>query len=305
MFDFFVGMEFEYPLVLLIILLFVICSIFCKARKSAYYIPHLHIYEKVKLGSNITQEILKWFAIVFTIVALASPIRELQTIHSKSDGIDIVMSLDTSGSMRQIGFDRSNVEKNRWHVVSEIVDDFIAKRTNDNISLVVFGSAVMTASPLSFDKRALSQILSHLDIGVAGDKTALVDSVASSVNMLKESKAKSKVLILLTDGEDTASQIPLKVVQDMAKKYEVKIYTIGIGRFNGFILDALADATGGKSFSASSKDDLAEIYKTIDELEKTEIDQNKIIQKEYYFFYPLFVGIMSLIGFVFLRNRRV
>ena len=304
MFDFLVGIEFEYPLVLIVILLFVICSIFCKARKSAYYIPHLHIYEKVKLGSNITQETLKWLAIVCTIVALASPVRELQTIHSKSDGIDIVMSLDTSGSMRQIGFDRSNVEKNRWNVVSEIVDDFIAKRINDNISLVVFGSAVMTASPLSFDKRALSQILSHLDIGVAGDKTALVDSVASSVNMLKESKAKSKVLILLTDGEDTASQIPLKVVQDMAKKYEVKIYTIGIGRFNGFLLDSLADATGGKSFSARSKDDLEEIYKTIDELEKTQIDQNKIIQKEYYFFYPLFVGIMSLIGFVFLRNRR-
>ena len=304
MFDFLVGIEFEYPFVLIIIALFLICSIFCKARKSSYFIPHLNIYEKVKLRSNVFQELLKWLAIVFSIVALASPIRELQTIHSKSDGIDIVMSLDTSGSMRQIGFDRTNVEKNRWHVVSEIVDDFIAKRINDNISLVVFGSAVMTASPLSFDKKALSQILSHLDIGVAGDKTALIDSVASGVDMLKESKAKSKVLILLTDGEDTASQIPIKIVQDMAKKYEVKIYTIGIGRFNGFILDSLADSSGGKSFSASSKDDLAEIYKTIDELEKTEIDQNKIVQKKYYFFYPLFIAIMSLIGFVFLRNRR-
>ncbi len=301
----FSGIEFEYPYVLGIIILFILCSIFCKARKASFYIPHLHIYEKVKLGSNIFQELLKWSAISFALIALASPIKELQTIHSKSDGIDIVMSLDTSGSMRQIGFDRDNVEKNRWHVVSDIVDDFIKQRTNDNISLIVFGTSVMTASPLSFDKRALSQILSHLDIGVAGDKTALIDSVASGVDMLKESKAKSKVLILLTDGEDTASQIPLKIVQDMAKKYEVKIYTIGIGRFNRFLLDSLADSSGGKSFSANSKDDLEEIYKTIDELEKTKIDQNKIVQKEYYFFYPLFVAIMSLIGFVFLRNRRV
>lgn len=299
-----VGLEFEYPYILGLILLFILCAMFCKARSSAYYIPHLHIYEKAKLRSTLLQDIFKWLAIIFSIIALASPIKELQTIHSKTDGIDIVMSLDTSGSMRQIGFDRSNVDKNRWDAVQEIVGDFVNKRTNDNISLVVFGTAVMTASPLSYDKKALSQILSHLDIGVAGDKTALIDSVASGVDMLKNSKAKSKVLILLTDGEDTASQIPIKVVQDLAVKYKIKIYAIGIGRFNGFILDSLADATGGKSFSANSKDDLDKIYKTIDSLEKTQIEQNKIVQKKYYFFYPLFIAIMSLILFVFLKNRR-
>lgn len=304
MFDFLVGIEFEYPYILALILLFIFCARFCKARQSAYYIPHLYIYEKVKIRSSLLQDILKWSAIICAIIALSSPIKELQTIHTKTDGIDIVMSLDTSGSMRQVGFDSEDMRKNRWIVVQEIVSDFIKKRNNDNISLIVFGTAVMTASPLSYDKRALEQILSHLDIGVAGDKTALIDSVASGVNMLKESKAKSKIMILLTDGEDTASQIPLKVVQDLAKKYKIKIYTIGIGRFNGFILDNLANETGGKSFNANSKNDLEKIYDVINSLEKTKIDQNKIVQKEYYFFYPLFVAIMSLIGFVFLRNKR-
>jgi len=296
--------NFEYPYILALVLPFIICSKFCKAKSPSYYMPHLHIYEKSAVSSNRLIFILKWLVIVSSIIALASPIKELQTINKKSDGIDIVLSLDTSGSMRQIGFNKENVEQNRWQAVSQIVKEFIDKRVNDNIALVVFGTAVMTASPLSYDKRAQQQIIEHLDIGVAGDQTALIDSIAGSINILKNSKAKSKIVIVLTDGEDTASQIPLQVVEKLAKKYGIKIYTIGIGEYNRLVLNKIAKASNGKSFKATSKNDLKDIYDTINMLEKSEIKQNKIVLKEYYFFYPLFLAVMSLILFVFFKNKR-
>ncbi|MEA1913747.1 MAG: VWA domain-containing protein [Campylobacterota bacterium] len=295
---------FEYPYVLALILPFIICAKYCKAKSPSYYMPHLHIYAQTQPLNNHISNIAKWLIIICALVALASPVKHLQTIHKKSDGIDIVLALDTSGSMRHIGFDRSNVEKNRWQVVKEIVQDFIPKRVNDNIAIMVFGTAVMTASPLSYDKKAQATILSHLDIGVAGDKTALLDSIASSVNILKDSKAKSRIIILLTDGEDTASKIPYQVVIKLALKHNIKIYTIGIGQINQNLLHKISEQTKGSFFLANSKEDLKDIYNQIDALETSRLDQNKIVLKEYYFFYPLFLAVMFLILFIYLKNKR-
>ncbi len=295
---------FEYPYVLLLIIIFIICAKYCKAKASAYYMPHLNIYNQTRTINNQLITIIQWLLIIFSLIALASPVKHLQTIHQKSDGIDIVLALDTSGSMRHIGFDKDDLEKNRWQVVQEIVKDFIPKRVNDNIALVVFGTAVMTASPLSYDKQAQQEILSHLDIGVAGDKTALLDSIVASVNILKKSKAKSKIIILLTDGEDTASKIPYQVAIKLALKYNIKIYTIAIGRVNQNLLHKIATSTKGSFFNANSKDDLKQIYNQIDKLEKSSLDKNKIVIKEYYFFYPLFLAIMFLVLFIYLKNKK-
>lgn len=303
MFSFY-GITFEYPYLLALILPFIICAKFCKAKSPSYYIPHLNIFEQSSSEISVLISFLKWATIISAIVAVASPIKELQTINKKSDGIDIVLSLDTSGSMRQIGFNRKNIEQNRWQAVKDIVSDFIPKRVNDNIGLIVFGSAVMTASPLSFDKKAQKRILEHLDIGIVGDKTALIDSMAGSINILKNSKSKSKIVIVLTDGEDTASKVPLSVIIKLAKKYNIKLYTIGIGEHNSFMLNKISKESGGRSFKAHSKDNLKEIYETIDSLERSKIDQNKIVLKDYYFFYPLFISLMSLILFVYIKNRR-
>lgn len=307
MFDFFnefLTIKFEYPYIFLVLFVFIFCSIYCKAKVESYYMPHLEIFSTTKgLNSNLVST-LKWLGIVCAIIALASPIKELNVINNKKDGIDMVLSLDTSGSMKEQGFNPTNPNQNRWEVVQNIVSDFIQKRVNDNIGIVVFGTSVMTASPLSYDKKAQTKIIENLDIAIVGEKTALINSIATSINILKQKETKSKIIIAITDGDDTASNIPLSIVIKMAQKYKIKIYTIAIGRSNTYVLKQLSNSSGGQTFIAYNKDDLQNIYTTIDNLEKSKIEQNKIVLKEYYFFYPLMVSFLSLIFFVYFKNKK-
>ncbi|HFU74366.1 MAG TPA: VWA domain-containing protein, partial [Helicobacteraceae bacterium] len=196
----------------------------------------------------------------------------------------------------------------RFRVVQHIVQDFIKERVNDNLGIVVFGKYSFIASPLTYDQDILSQVLNQLHIGMAGQYTALYEALAQSVNLLKNSKASTKIAILLTDGHNTpGGKIPLDVALDLAKQEKVRVYTIGIGgptEYNGALLDHIAQETGGKAFGAQTANQLQRIYKEIDRLEKSEIEAQSYTYKVYYFFYPLFVGLIALIGFVYLRNRK-
>jgi len=299
----FSNISFEYPYLLLLVIPFILCAFFCIAKTPSYLIPHLHIFQKSNQKSSLLINILKWFTICFAIISLASPIRVLDTQLIKNDGINIILDLDASGSMKYRDLDENDDTKNRFDVVKEIVKDFISKRKADNIGLMVFGESVMMASPLSFDKQAQEQIVDYLEVEMAGSKTAMIDSLASSINILKDKKAKSNVIILLSDGEDTASKIPLKVVIRLIEKYNIKVYTIGIGNANQIALDQIAKASKAKSYTAYSKDDLELIYNDINSLEKSKIEQNKIVLKEYLFFYSLFIAVLSLIFLIFLRNK--
>ena len=300
MFD---NLTLEYPWVLIVLLVFIVCNIFCKAKSTTYYMPHLNIYNKASATNSSISLILKWLGISLAIIALSSPIKIQNITHTKTNGIDIILCLDTSGSMKQIGFNSQNLEQNRWEVVRDIVKDFISKRKTDNIGIVVFGSSVMTASPLTYDKKAQMNIIDSLDIGIVGKNTALIDSVATSINILSKRKTKSKIIIVLTDGVDTASTIPYQVVQKMAQKYKVKIYSIGIGESNRLLLNKIAKSSNGKAFIANNKDMLNKIYKHINKLEKSKIKQNKLILKEYYYFYPLFISFLCFVFLIFLRNK--
>lgn len=292
----------EFPYLLLLVFVFILSEYLFKEKTSTFYFPHLNILKKVSYN-HILLNILKYSSIVLLLLALSSPIKKLDTKIIKNDGIDIVLDLDTSGSMRAVGFNRNNLEENRWLAVSNIVKDFIKQRVNDNIALVVFGSSVMTASPISFDKEAQIEILSYLDIAIVGEQTAMIDSLASSIKILKDSKNKSKIIVLLTDGEDTASQIPLSVVIKLAKKYSIKIYTISIGNRKIRVLNEISSQTNGKSYRAINSESLKNIYKDINLLEKSKINKNKITLKEYYFFYPLLLSIILLITYIYLKNR--
>jgi len=297
------NISFEFPYFLLLLIPFIICAYFCKAKTPSYLIPHLHIFQKSNQKSSLLINILKWFVICFSIIALSSPIKVLDTQLIKNDGINIILDLDASGSMKYRDLDENDDTKNRFDVVKEIVKDFISKRKADNIGLMVFGDSVMMASPLSFDKQAQAQIVDYLEVEMVGSKTAMVDSLASSINILKDKEAKSNVVILLSDGEDTASKIPLKVVIRLIKKYNIKVYTIGIGQANKLALNQIAKASNAKSYTAYSKDDLELIYEDINNLEKSKVDHNKIVLKEYLFFYPLFIAVLSLIFLIYLRNK--
>jgi len=297
------NIDLEYPIFLLLVIPFILCEFLCKEKNASYYMPHLNIFAQSKKTSAIFSIFLKWLLIISTIIALSSPYEKLQTINIKKDGLDIVLNLDTSESMSQYGFNKDEPSQNRWQVVSLIVEEFIPKRVSDNIAIIVFGTSVMTASPLSFDKKAQTKIVKHLNIGVAGERTALIDSIAGSVNILKNSKAKSKIIIAITDGEDTASKIPLKVVSNLVQKYDIKIYAIGIGESNKHLLNKLATINEGKAFYANSKENLELIYEEINKLETSKIEQNKIIMKEYYYMYFLYISIFSLILYLYLKNR--
>ena len=297
------NITFEYPYALLLILLFIFCSIYCKAKSPSYYIPHLNIFQKSNQKSSLVINILKYLIISLSIISLASPVKEKDTQLIKNDGINILLNLDASGSMKYQDLDKEDRSKNRFDIVKEIVKDFISKRDTDNIGLVIFGDSVMMASPLSFDKNAQKEIIDYLEIGMAGNNTALLDSIARSVNILKEQKAKSNVIIVLSDGVDTASKIPLKVVVKLLKKYSVKAYTIGIGNSNKAVLNQISSQSNAKSYTAYSKDDLIAIYDDINKLEKSKIDQNKIVLKDYLFFYPLFFAVFFLIIFIYLKNK--
>ena len=303
LFNYFNDISFEYPYLLLLILLFIFCSIFCKAKIPTYIIPHLNIFEQNKHKSFIVLSILKHTAIILSIIALSSPYKHLNTQIIKKDGIDIVLSLDTSGSMKELGFNRDNQSENRFKVVKDIVKDFLPRRINDNVAIVVFGTSVMMATPLSFDKEAQKSIVDYLEVGIVGDKTAMIDSLATSVNILKNSNAKSKIIILLSDGEDNSSTIPLEVIIKLLKKYSVKVYSVGIGQSNKIMLNKISKETNGISYVAYSKEDLNDIYKQIDKLEKSKIDNNKITLKEFLFFYPLFFAIILLILYIYLKNK--
>ena len=298
----FSNITFEYPYFLLLIILFVICSIYCKAKTPTYLIPHLNIFQFANQKSMFVINILKYIVIIFSIIALASPIKINDTIMLKNNGINIFLNLDASGSMKEQDLD-NNYSKNRFEVVKEIVKEFMSKRVADNIGVVLFGDSVLIASPLSFDKEAQKQIIDYLDVEMAGQKTALIDSLAASINILKEQKAKSNIIILLSDGEDNASKIPLDVIIKLLNKYNIKAYTIGIGDFNQNILYKISKESNAKSYTAMSKEDLLMIYEDINKLEKSQIDQNKIILKDYLFFYPLFIAVLSLILLIYLRNK--
>jgi Ca-activated chloride channel family protein len=243
------------------------------------------------------------------IVALMSPVKDEPYELKPKEGHELALILDASESMQARGFDSANPMMSRFDVVKAIVRDFIEKRKEDNIGLVVFGAYSFIASPLTYDEHILSQIVSQLRVGMAGKYTALYEALAQGVNLLKMSHSHSKVAILLTDGYSTkgVDKIPLDVALDMAKKEGVKVYPIGIGgagEYNRKVLLKIAQETGGVAFGASDAQELQAVYKKIDALEKSEIKNETFSYLQYYYMYPLFVGLLSLMLYIYLRNKR-
>lgn len=304
MFD---GLYLEFPRILFVIFFFIACETLCKMRLPSIYFPHTAQFMKNSVSTSKLLFLLKWLGIVMLILALSSPVKDEPYELEPKDGYEIGLLIDASDSMRERGFDRLNGNLSRFDVVKVIVSDFIKDRENDNIGLVVFGEYSFIASPLTYDKNILNKIVSKLYLGIAKYKTALYDSLAQGVNLLKNSKSKDKILILLTDGKNTAGKIPFDIALDMAKKENIKVYPIGIGmpgEYSQRVLIEIAKETGGVAFEASSASQLQEVYKKIDELEKSEIKNETFTYMHYYYFYPLFLGFISLMLYIYFRNKR-
>ena len=237
--------------------------------------------------------ILKIAAIAFFIIALARPQLSLKEEKVKAEGIDIMMVMDLSSSMLSKDFDPDRLE------VSKLVaKEFVEKRIHDRIGLVVFSGESFTQCPLTTDHNILLDFLGSLEVGMLQDGTAIGMGLATAVNRLKDSDAKSKIIILLTDGVNNAGYINPNTAAEIAREYDVKVYTIAVGtmgqalspinrRSDGqymyamakveidvALLESIAEMTDGKYFRAVDRASLENIYAEIDRLEKTEIEVN-------------------------------
>ncbi len=300
-------MHLEFPYLLALLFLFILCAHYCKQRQETLLFPHMQMLGSSSAASSYLLLLLKWVGIITLLIALSSPYSEREIALDPREGHDIVLLLDASQSMRMQGFDENNLERNRFSVVQDIVDDFIQKRTNDNLGMIVFGSYAFVASPITYDRHILSKLLRQLYIGVAGEKTAIYDAIAQSLTLMQENESKSKIAILLTDGRNTAGNMPYDAAIELAQREEVKIYTIGIGRpgeFSEGTLSHIAEDTGGEYFSAYSARQLEGIYEEINRLEKSELKGEKYLHKTYYYIYFLFVSLMSLVLYLVIRSKK-
>src|SRR5579885_774924 len=228
-----------------------------------------------------------------TLAVLAVLIAKPQLVDSRSkinvEGIDIMLVMDVSGSMHVPH--HSDDDRSRLQVAKEEAIRFVDKRTNDAIGLVIFGEDSLSRCPLTADKSVIKQMIHELEIGIIPhDGTVLAKAIITAVNRLKKSTAKSKVMILLTDGSPSEKDIDPKKAIAVAKKLGIKIYTVGIGdeqpmmmrdilnrihmvaTLNKPLLTSIATETGGQYFEAKSPKDMRAIYDTIDKLEKTELE---------------------------------
>lgn len=263
--------------------------------------------------SNISRTILlliRSLLLLLLLFLILRPQFEDKKSSVTFDGIDIILDLDVSGSMDC--FDDLRDRRSRLEVAKIEAANFIKKRPADSIGLVIFGKDAVSRCPLTLDKNILLQSVADLKIGIVDpDGTALCSSIICAVNRLKDSKAKSKILVLLTDGVPARDEISPEIAIDVAKKFGIKIYSIGIGREdggfciqNGFayqrndlidmdLLTKISNQTGGAAFRAHNAKELSEIYNKIDQLEKTKVDVDLFYN--YYDAFYFFVWFLILV----------
>lgn len=261
---------------------------------------------------------VRLLALTLFITALARPQSALQTQRIYTEGVDIVLTVDVSGSMNLIDLDVQN-KRTRLQVTQEAVQAFIEGRRNDRIGMVVFATDAYLQCPLTVDYSILMNFLSELHIGMIPEtSTAIGNAIASSLNRLRETEAESKVIILITDGANNAGNFDPFTAAEMAKTLGVKIYTIGVGgtgtpyvfvdtvfggqlrpypdaeRIDEESLHRIAKTTGGRYYRAVDTERFAEIFDEIDQLEKTEIESEGFRRYEELFGYFLIPALILL-----------
>ncbi|MBT8302399.1 MAG: VWA domain-containing protein [Maribacter sp.] len=266
--------------------------------------------------------VFRLLALAAIIVAMARPqIEDISTRTKTTKGIDIVMAIDVSSSMLA-----RDLKPNRLSALKEVAADFIRQRPNDRIGLVAYAGEAFTKTPITSDKAIVLKSLREITYGQLNDGTAIGMGLATSVNRLKESKAISKIIILLTDGVNNSGFIEPQTAADLAIEYGIKSYTIGLGtngnalspiaynadgsfrygmrqvEIDEKLLQEIADVTGGKYFRATDNEKLEAIYDEINKLEKTEIEEFKYYKYEEKFRpWVLLAGALLLLEWVF-RN---
>ena len=285
---------------LLVLLLLLPCFLWCKQYSKPYYFPKLSwVSRQSPLLS--WEPWLKMGLFTLMVFALAKPFvyDELGNQHKK--GRDLILTIDASGSMAQSGFDVKDRMKTKYEITTALSKDFIAKRFDDNMGVVVFGTFAYTASPLTYDLASLSALLEMTNVAIAGESTALGDAVMQSIRTLSYGEAKNKAIILLTDGYHNAGQYSPKEAVQKAKELGIKIYTIGIGKKSDYdvsLLETIAKQSGAKSYAATSAKSLSTIYEEINTLEPSAIRSENYLNQRLLLVYPLVLVFVLLLLWV-------
>jgi Ca-activated chloride channel family protein len=310
--------EFSYPWAFGLLLLI---PIWTMVQRKKIFIslswPHYSVFSRTlswRVRGLRLLPILRALSFLALTIALARPQKYFEREEITSEGIDIVLVLDISGSMLARDF-----EPNRLEVAKQVAINFVEKRRFDRMGLVLFSGESFTQVPLTLDHNLLKQSILATEIGIIKDGTAIGMGLANAVNRLNETESPTKVVILLTDGVNNAGYINPNTAMELAKKMGVKVYTIGVGsigeapmpvsrrRDGSFVynlvkveidedlLKQIAELTGGRYFRATSEEMLTYIYSEIDSMEKTEIEVSVIQEvKEYYPPFVLF-GLLLIV----------
>lgn len=296
---------FDFSWVWLVLPPILYCLYKCKAVATPRTFPHLNFFGHVGKWRN-GEWLLKVLAILLIVGALATPVIVDYSDPRNRNGIDIVLSIDGSGSMNASGFDSENERLSRFEIVQKIASDFMMKRMEDNVGVVLFGDFAFIASPVTYEKEIIAEMIGYLSHGMAGQNTAIGEGIAMSVRALRESRAKNKVIVLLTDGEHNSGVISPKEAVKMVQHNNIKLYTIGIGKkgeFDNALLSQLARDGGGKFFTASNNKELQEVYDEIDTMERSSIKSEKHTFKEHYFPWLLSAALGTLFILAWRRKR--
>lgn len=305
----------------------VVIALYCFREKKSVSFPWIGIFikETTPNESSLLSHlpfILKVLSLIFLSLAIARPQKIDESTNIYSKGIDIILCLDISDSMRA-----EDIKPNRLYAAKKVVSNFIFARKNDRIGLVIYGSEAFLQCPLTLDHRTVQDFLSKVDFSSEiGKQTAIGLSISLAVEALRESSAESKIIILLTDGVNNVSEIAPEVATEIASKFHIKIYTIGLGipgepktkmdektNFvdeNFFVntldeepLKNIANSTGGLYFNARGEDYLQKVYQTIDTLEKTDFHGNHFLSWKEYFIWLLIISFTLFLSSWYMERK--
>ncbi len=271
-----------------------------------------HTVEARASSADRRREALLWLVWICGVLALMNPQWLESRTETRTAGYDLMLAIDGSRSMEALDFSSGNRQVTRMAVVKGVMDRFIEARKDDRIGLILFGDLAYVLSPLTADTAAVRHLLSTAETRMAGDGTAIGDAIALGTKKLRERPEGSRVLVLITDGENTGGLLPPDAAVELARQFKVRIYTIGVGsvglvpiRENGQLvmermgideplLQRIAAQTGGAYFRATDERALNEIYQRIDSLQKTTVETRTLWIPTTLYRWPLALGLLAL-----------
>jgi len=320
--------EFSYPWVFLLLVLPLVINrlpLYYISKRSALRISFKEDIDAVTGEKNTVagisratrvQKILLWLLYLLVLSALAKPLYIGEPLHKEISQREVLVSVDLSGSMATKDFkDKNGTSIDRLEAVKMVLSNFFKQRKGEKIGLILFGNAAFVQAPFTQDLNALEHLLSELSVGMAGPQTAIGDSIGLAVKMFQESNVTDRMLILMSDGDDTGSKVPPLTAAKLAAKHDVNIFTIAMGDpknagehpLDTETLKEIAKITNGKFYYAWNSDELADIYTQIDKLKPKEVKKITHRPKSDLFSYPLMLALFILLGYglvLFVQSRR-